>query len=42
MELFKSEPILDRNGLFVYPPNHERENVSFSYNGVALPPLPKV
>lgn len=41
MELFKCEPILDSNGLFVYPPKPETENTGFTYNGVVLPPLPR-
>lgn len=40
MKIFKDEPVLDSNGLFVYPPKLEQEKTTFSYNGVVLPPLP--
>ena len=40
MELFKSEPIINSNGFFVYPPKPVTENIGFTYNGVVLPPLP--
>ena len=44
MKIFKDEPIIDSNGLFVYPPKPEtveQEIISFTYNGIVLPPLPK-
>lgn len=40
------EPVMDSNGLYVYPPrafNVEREDTessTYTYNGVVLPPLP--
>lgn len=41
MKIFKDEPVLDSNGLFVYPPKPEQETATFSYNGIVLPPLPR-
>ena len=44
MKIFKDEPVLDSNGLYVYPPEHEtveREITGFTYNRIVLPPLPK-
>lgn len=41
MKIFKDDPILDSNGLFWYPPVLEQETVTFTYNGIVLPPLPR-
>lgn len=41
MKIFKDEAVLDSNGLFVYPPKPEKETVTFSYNGIVLPPMPR-
>ena len=41
MKIFKDGPVLDSNGLYVYPPKHEQETATFSYNGIVLPPLPR-
>lgn len=41
MKIFKDEPVLDSNGFFVYPPKTEKETVTFTYNGIVLPSLPR-
>lgn len=47
MKIFKDEPVMDDNGIFVYPPapvaveRESSENTAYTYNGVILPPLPR-
>lgn len=46
MKIFKDEPVIDSNGMFVYPPapdaleRESAENTAYTYNGICLPPLP--